>query len=774
MTIKKLKLPTANVTSRLSKWATVRKNMSIPVNKESNQTQQFKKYVGLIQSVTPLLFPSVCKLQIDKHLAFLLRIYQSRGKLYLVRYLKATAESFDSLLLLTGESHSHKLVSIGLDSDGWPKWLGKDLKYRCLTKFSPTIDGLKSGLESTSQRFSERRQDGLKSGLTSTSIESIRYVQTLCSSRKAITILTKTDLSSITEHPTFEKDEHFEDLLDNLVKQVSLSDQRNIRSLEIGRDTYDARGDSPISYQVPKLQISLKSGPNGISIFNFPLDRAAILQNIPMKNKILEFAETYYHGDVSGWIDEKLTPYKVLLEDCSDIYNLGKLALIHSGGKLKPRVVGILDSFTQTLLGPFHDDLMSLLRGIPDDCTFDHDNISVTAKKLYSQGHRFYGFADLSNATDRIPKELYEVVGNELGEDLGTGWLGLFERKFLLGPSVKKYFNGTSVPDSVVYNTGQPMGALSSWPFMAYIHHVIVWYCFGGRRHARGQYKILGDDIVIFCENAYRKYLKTLDTLGISYTNCVSKVGFEFAKRTFVRGEEVTGAYTQALMSSMSTPELFTLEWKNLSTRGYEAGNHFPATLLRLLPLKKVNKRMVKRCRSLMAVPSGTNISSKAIALWTFEMLGRGTCHINSLGQTAFDEVSKSFKQLSALLIQRTFQRTLDESKKHSANNQVVFAEHFKKHWRMCNEKHTSAFIEGIKEYQENQTLKIRFLEKDLKNVFLKSNLRLLLRPNLLDIPRPLLMEKRDKHEARIKFQAKHHMAISKFFQIDRERTIDE
>jgi hypothetical protein len=301
---------------------------------------------------------------------------------------------------------------------------------------------------------------------------------------------------------------------------------------------------------------------------------------------------------------------------------------------------------------------------------------------------------------------------------------------------------------------------------MAYIHHVIVWYCFGGRKYARGQYKVLGDDIVIFNETAYRRYLKTLDTLGITYTNCISRVGFEFAKRTFVRGQEVTGAYTQALSSSISSPELFTLEWRNLSSRGYTAGNHFPAELLHLLPRRLVNKNMVTRCRSLMAVPSGTNITSKDISLWTFQMMGRGTCHINSLGEPAYENCSKTFSQLSALLIQRTFQKTLDDSKAHSANNLVVFTEFFKKRWGMCNEKHISALNEAIREYQENQTLKIRFLEKDLKNVFLKPNLRLLLRPNLLDIPRPISMEKRDKHETRLIFRAKHQMAIVKFLTI--------
>jgi hypothetical protein len=48
--------------------------------------------------------------------------------------------------------------------------------------------------------------------------------------------------------------------------------------------------------------------------------------------------------------------------------------------------------------------------------------------------------------------------------------------------------------------------------------------------------------------------------LGIKYTNNVSTVGFEFAKRSFMHGTEVTGAYSSALAVNIKQPELFALE----------------------------------------------------------------------------------------------------------------------------------------------------------------------------------------------------------------------
>jgi len=95
---------------------------------------------------------------------------------------------------------------------------------------------------------------------------------------------------------------------------------------------------------------------------------------------------------------------------------------------------------------------------------------------------------------------------------------------------------------------------------MAFCHHVLVWHSFGSRQAAKGRYHVLGDDVVIFDEDAYRRYLKILDDLEVSYTNNFSSIGFEFAKRFFYKGTEITGAYTAALSATRNTPELFVFE----------------------------------------------------------------------------------------------------------------------------------------------------------------------------------------------------------------------
>jgi hypothetical protein len=95
---------------------------------------------------------------------------------------------------------------------------------------------------------------------------------------------------------------------------------------------------------------------------------------------------------------------------------------------------------------------------------------------------------------------------------------------------------------------------------MALVHHVLVWTAFGSRKAALGNYLLLGDDIVIFEEKPYYNYCAIMDTLGVPITHGVSTEGFEFAKRIFIQGIEVTGAYSAALTNNMNEPELFVTE----------------------------------------------------------------------------------------------------------------------------------------------------------------------------------------------------------------------
>jgi hypothetical protein len=542
--------------------------------------------------------------------------------------------------------------------------------------------------------------------------------------------------------------------------------------IEIGSAIETAEG-VVVTTPTPGLEVSLKSGPNGITFFNFPWDRASILANSTLLDNLQNFSRIIYSGDVAGWFDEKLLPYEQLVDSNRPLY-VGKISLTFEGGKLKPRVFAMVDSFTQSLLRPFHQFLMSGLKRIEEDCTFEHNKVVDKAHELHSKGHTFYGFADLSNASDAIPKILYRDAGNDIIPGLGDAWVSIFDRDFRIPESVKAFWN-TTCPfhQYVQYNTGQPMGALSSWPFMAYVHHRIVWTAFGSRDKSRGKYLILGDDVVIFDKNAYTKYCDLLERLGITYTNNISTVGFEFAKRVFHQGKEITGAYTASLWASRNVPELFAMEWRTLATRGYTSGTDLHPALRTLL---KVSRKRFEKCKLLITVPYGTEISVEDLAKFSLDLSGRSDCFLKIGNTNRQVEAVKAFRQAAAVLIQQSFQKLLDDSKQAVEQNVKAFSASFLKQSGLADH-FTPIMHVAINEYTEDGMLRVRYLERDLKKTYLGGTSiqkgpsgpisinvspsdKVLLRPNLPQLPRRINFSLREKHVQQLKFRAEHQLGI--------------
>jgi len=80
---------------------------------------------------------------------------------------------------------------------------------------------------------------------------------------------------------------------------------------------------------------------------------------------------------------------------------VGKLSFKEeAAGKL--RVFAMVDVFTQSLLKPLHDQLFSLFKKLPNDCTHDQRKGFELAQKLSLDYKKSFGF-DLSAATDRLP-----------------------------------------------------------------------------------------------------------------------------------------------------------------------------------------------------------------------------------------------------------------------------------------------------------------------------------------------------------------------------------
>lgn len=688
-------------------------------SRKQRDSTVFRRFRVLMTNTLPILFPNSDQNELTTLIDYILHIHKHKGSEYIVRYLKATEESVLAIVFGENRDLGHDKVSLGKDADRWPHWLGSRLKSNCFN-----------------QQWN-----------------SIRLVLTLCSARRLLTIQTKTDLSSIVSPPTWVERIDMKPILETLGGRDK--DLLKVRTPEIGSESCD-EAQSIVSYMVPKLQISLKSSPNGISFFSFPWDRAALVQSGVLE-KVKAWAETYFKGPVEDWIEERIEPYEELVDSNRQLH-VGKIDLTHETGKLKPRVFAMLDSFTQSLLGDFHRDLMNILRKIPEDCTFDQDKVSRVARlKHDTESVAFYGFADLSNASDRIPYYLYEEIGNHIKADLGSAWVAIFDRDFSLSDNVKAHRSKDSgTTDSIRYRCGQPMGALSSWPFMALVHHVLVWSAFGSRKAAIDNYLLLGDDLVIFKKEAYYRYCTIMRTLGVPITHGISTMGFEFAKRVFLNGVEVTGAYSAALTSNLNEPEIFVTEWGKLRLRGYRIGIDLPRTFELLL---KTSRKRFKKCNFLLNVPYGTSISQQDLLQWIAGISGRNFCLLGRVTKEELVERIKPFRQIAALMIKANFQKELDKAKSALLTNEREFAKHFQARSGLIDH-YPHAMQEAINEVASESRTRIRMLEKALKLQYLNPTDKRLLRPSIPDFPYEINFKNRDRHMVLQRYRAEHLMRL--------------
>lgn len=112
-------------------------------------------------------------------------------------------------------------------------------------------------------------------------------------------------------------------------------------------------------------------------------------------------------------------------------------------------------------------------------------------------------------------------------------------------------------PDKTVkFGTGQPMGAYSSFPSFALTHGLLVSYLADMLDVEEDCFRILGDDIVIRHDDLAGKYKRFLTSMNIpfSITKTMESVHtFEFAKRWFHHGVEISPFPTAAVHESMTS-----------------------------------------------------------------------------------------------------------------------------------------------------------------------------------------------------------------------------
>jgi hypothetical protein len=381
----------------------------------------------------------------------------------------------------------------------------------------------------------------IRRAIASESILTLRWVFTLLNQYKGFKCSYKRmDLSNITApHPEIdpislgEFETWCETYWKRLVEKVILdSDKRDLI------DKKFLEGNCP--QDVPFMPVT--AGPNcSVSLLGAALDTYAWgLQPVhwlkeylsQVKDSLLQqvfdttaaaVSEAYPNvGRASVINDRRETkPSSVPASSLKDL-SLGKLAVkLEAAGK--KRIFAIPDYWTQRALKPLHTWMMDVLSVFPSDATFDQNGSTALFARAEKDAAHSY---DLKAATDTIPQDLYRIVFKTmLPAHLVDVWMMLLTDRWFKTPPKEK-LNVSYVQ----YSRGQPMGALSSWPSMAMVHHAIVQFSahkaglLNSQRAEFWAYRILGDDVVIGNGEVGRAYTAVCEAHHVKICRKVSMV----------------------------------------------------------------------------------------------------------------------------------------------------------------------------------------------------------------------------------------------------------
>lgn len=294
--------------------------------------------------------------------------------------------------------------------------------------------------------------------------------------------------------------------------------------------------------------IPLRAGPNqGVGILGAPDD--ALAWSVQPENHLENWCKLV--GDTRtqelfSWVLEKAKPHKDLYTKAKQPKSpyISKVSLLaEPAGKV--RTIAIVDYWTHRVMHPVHKWMEAALRVLPTDATFDQDG-KVRDFALNYQTDKYYSI-DLKSATDLIPIVLYKVLFRSIwGERLADAWVKLLTDRDFYVPKGSKENPSLADPalrgNFIRYGRGQPMGALSSWPSMALVHHAIVLFSAkkaGVDPYTFIGYRVLGDDNVMGNTVVAEMYLSITERLQIPTSLAKSLIGkaFIFASQIWRDGK---------------------------------------------------------------------------------------------------------------------------------------------------------------------------------------------------------------------------------------------
>lgn len=176
------------------------------------------------------------------------------------------------------------------------------------------------------------------------------------------------------------------------------------------------------------------------------------------------------------------------------------------------------------------------------------------------------------------------------------------------------------------YAVGNPMGMYSSWASFAVAHHYLMFYCCQEINISwkDAKYVILGDDVLIGHDQLAIKYKEVITALGVEFSPLKtheSQTLFEFAKRLFINGEEITPFPVSAIKESAKRYYLLVNLLDELSKKGWATIEGIPSSVASfyewIIPRPSTFRAKIKDSslisELIMKVMRGTETAGKAL-----------------------------------------------------------------------------------------------------------------------------------------------------------------
>jgi hypothetical protein len=634
------------------------------------------------------------------------------GNLYYLRYMKGLHESLASYYSERSLA-SQNDISIGIAKDGFPKIL--------LVRWA--------GLKKRDHR-------------------SMRLYHSIVATRYLTTVETSSSLESVWGRFESTLGPFKEGLL-----QLKLSgDIRPFNKEKFGAG--------------PALPLTSRSSPNGPQAIAFGRDTKNLLDDQNRMRALQRVLELTLEGVPRNFLSDLCQPYHNYPPALTGQWEAAKMSVTFEPAKLKPRIFVAVGTRDQQVLGSLHDAVMSRLRSIPDDATYDRSLLGRRASEWWEQGYTVYYEGDWEFATDRLAREAYRYSLDTKVPGLGKAWAEATDYRIQISPELAACTTYSNT--HIRFNQGQPLGMLSSWPCMAEVHHEIVWISAGSRAAAEGKYLILGDDFVTICPLLFASYRKLLGQLGVTVSAHTNSYYFEFAKRQFFRGVEVTGVRAKALASNRHDPLAFTYELCNLSERGYDTFDIADPAILKCLATTKKDEKMMRIVWGSPWIRSKDKTVEESVARWTVTLSGRSLCNLGNTTRN-LENALKPFRQASAAVMSEELSTITHSSRdrfRRLSEDWLPWAT--RKLREVGGNSSPSTFDLSIMlgELTDTYTLSIRLLEKEWKLLTISGDVKAYLRPKVPEIFYTDLAKWQDKARIVRKFRVKRLRAVRRLLSV--------